>query len=79
MLFFGLGDHAKVIVSEIKQIKNYKVRGFVCNNINYSQKTYLKNNSFKYFGNIKNFFRFHNNKKLKGIIAVGANYKRERS
>ena len=78
LVIFGLGDHAKVIVSEIKQIKNYKVKGFVCDNINYSQKAYLKANSFKYFGNVKNFFKYHNNKKLKGIIAIGANYKREK-
>ena len=78
IVLFGSGDHTKVLENEIKKIKKFKIFGVIDNKINKKKKTFLKKNSIKYLGTIKNFFDFHYQKKLKGIIGVGNNFIRQK-
>tara|TARA_B100001059_G_C17781953_1_gene554751 strand:+ start:837 stop:1520 length:684 start_codon:yes stop_codon:yes gene_type:complete len=78
IVIFGVGDHAKVIVSEVKKNRKFKIKGFVNTRLTKKQKNFLESNSLKYFGNLDNFFNNHYKVDFKGIIAIGSNFIREK-
>ena len=67
IIIFGSGDHAKVVLTEILKLKNYKFVGF-CDEIKEKNKTIciLKNKKFKTIGSIKEINEILKNKKFYG-------------
>ena len=78
ILIFGSGLHSKVILSEIIQIKGYRVIGFVDENIKKGTiiETY-KNKKYKVVSNIKGINKLLN-KNTFGIIGIGSNFIRKK-
>ena len=78
ILIFGSGLHSKVILSEIIQIKGYRVIGFVDENIKKETiiETY-KNKKYKVVSNIKGINKLLN-KNTFGIIGMGSNFIRKK-
>ena len=78
ILIFGSGTHSKVILSEINQIKGYKVIGFVSE---FEKKGTLietyKNKEYRVVGNIKGIKKILN-KNTYGIIGIGSNFIRKK-
>ena len=78
ILIFGSGVHSKVILSEIIQIKGYRVIGFVDENI--KKGTIIenyKNKKYKVVSNIKGINKLLN-KNTFGIIGIGSNFIRKK-
>ena len=78
ILIFGSGLHSKVILSEIIQIKGYRVIGFVDENI--KKGTIIenyKNKKYKVVSNIKGINKLLN-KNTFGIIGIGSNFIRKK-
>jgi sugar O-acyltransferase (sialic acid O-acetyltransferase NeuD family) len=78
IIVFGSGAHAKVLISEIKKIKKFKIEGIVDKKIDRKNKIYLKKNLIKYLGNFNFFFNKYYRKNIKGVIGVGNNFIREK-
>ena len=77
ILIFGSGQHSKVIFSEIMQLKDHRVIGFVDENIKKGKIIQVyKNKKYKIIGNIKSINNLLD-KNTSGIIAVGENFKRK--
>ena len=78
IIIFGSGHHSKVVLSEILQLKTYKVIGFVDENLNSGTVIEKINNlSFKILTNIdgiKNFI----DKNTYGVIGIGSNFIRKK-
>ena len=76
IIIFGTGDHARVIFSEIVQLKNFKILGF---SDNHSKKgkvvEIFKNKKFKNLGNLSDIESY---KSIYGIIGVGHNFLRKK-
>ena len=79
IIIFGSGDHAKVVLTEILKLKNYKFVGF-CDEIKEKNKTIciLKNKKFKTIGSIKEINEILKNKKFYGIIGIASNEVRKK-
>ena len=78
ILIIGCSGHAKVILSEIIQIKGYRIIGFIDK---FKKKdtvieTY-KNKQYKVLGSIKELKKIVD-KNTFGIIGIGANFKRKK-
>lgn len=76
IIIFGTGDHARVIFSEIIQLKNFKVLGF---SDKLSKKGKIieifKNNEYKNLGDLTHIKKYKN---IYGIIGVGHNFLRKK-
>ena len=74
ILIIGSRGHAKVILSEIIQIKGYKIIGFIDDNLRKGTliETY-KNKQYKILGDIKGLKKIID-KNTFGIIGVGSNF-----
>ena len=78
ILIFGSGDHSRVILSEIIQIKEYRVIGFVDKNT--KKGTIIanyKNKKYKVVSNIKGINKLLD-KNTFGIIGIGSNFIRKK-
>tara|TARA_B100001123_G_C15098795_1_gene942682 strand:+ start:255 stop:926 length:672 start_codon:yes stop_codon:yes gene_type:complete len=77
ILIFGSGGHSRIILSEIVQIKDYRVIGFVDENIKKGTiiESY-KNKKYKVVSNIKGINKLLN-KNTFGIIGIGSNFIRK--
>ena len=78
ILIFGSGDHSRVILSEIIQIKEYRVIGFVDENT--KKGTIIanyKNKKYKVVSNIKGINKLLD-KNTFGIIGIGSNFIRKK-
>ena len=78
ILIFGSGPHARVILSEIIQMKGYSVIGFVDEVI--KKGTIIenyKNKKYKVVSNIKGLDKLLNKNTL-GIIGIGSNFIRKK-
>jgi len=79
ILIFGTGPHAKVVFSEIVQLKNYKVLGFVDNYIKIGKVIIkYKNKNYNNLGSINNVLKKYYNSSYLGIIGIGSNYVRKK-
>ena len=77
IIIFGSGVHAKVILSEIIQIDNYDVIGFVDDTKKIgSIIDNHKNRNYKIISDVKGIKKFIN-KDIMGIIGVGSNFIRK--
>ena len=76
IIIFGTGGHAKVIFSEIVQLKNFKVLGF-SDSISKKGKIIeiFKNKEYKNLGNLNHIKKYKN---IYGIIGVGHNFLRKK-
>lgn len=76
IIIFGTGDHARVIFSEIIQLKNFKVLGF---SDKLSKKGKIieifKNKEYKNLGDLTHIKKYKN---IYGIIGVGHNFLRKK-
>ena len=76
IVIFGAGDHAKVVLSEIVNLKQYDILGFVDE---FSEKgkviTKYRNKNFKNLGGLKNIIKLKN---CYGVIGVGSNHLRKK-
>jgi sugar O-acyltransferase (sialic acid O-acetyltransferase NeuD family) len=87
IIIFGSGSHSKVVFSEIINLQNYNILGFV-DDFTKKGKKIFKYNNINYFnlGSIKNFLKYKNINKFMngggnnicGIIGVGYNYLRKK-
>ena len=78
ILIFGSGSQARVIFSELTQIKKYKILGFVDEKIKKGIVIENKNKKkFKVVGDINNIKHLITNNTF-GIIGIGSNFKREK-
>lgn len=78
ILIIGSGDHSKVILSEIIQIKNYSVIGFVDEKLKKGTIVEIFNNKkYKVISNIKGIKKLLNNNTF-GIIGIGSNFIRKK-
>ena len=78
ILIFGSGGHSRIVLSEIIQIKGYRVIGFVDENI--KKGTIIendKNKKYKVVSNIKGINKLLN-KNTFGIIGIGSNFIRKK-
>ena len=77
ILIIGSGEHSKVILSEIIQIKGYKIIGFIDDDLKKGTliETY-KNKQYKILGDIKGLKKIID-KNTFGIIGVGSNFLRK--
>ena len=77
IVIFGAGCHAKVVFSEIVNLKQYNIIGFVDE---FSEKgkviTKYKNKNFKNLGGLKNIIKLKN---YCGVIGVGSNHLRKKN
>jgi acetyltransferase EpsM len=71
LFIIGSGDHAKIIYEEAKNQKQYKLLGFLENNINKINKK-ISINNFELINKIKL------NKNIFFILGIGNNFKREK-
>ena len=79
ILIFGSGFHAKVVFSEIVQIKKYKVLGFVDNYLETGKVIIkYKNKTYNNLGGINYVLMKYYNSSYFGIIGVGSNYVRNK-
>ena len=77
IIIFGTGSHAKVIFSEIVQLKNFKVLGF-SDSISKKGKIIeiFKNKEYQNLGNLNHIKKYKN---IYGIIGVGHNFLRKKN
>ena len=78
ILIFGSEGHSRIVLSEIIQIKGYRVIGFVDENI--KKGTIIenyKNKKYKVVSNIKGINKLLN-KNTFGIIGIGSNFRRKK-
>ena len=78
ILIFGSESHSRIILSEIIQIKGYRVIGFIDENLKKETiiETY-KNKKYKVVSNIKGINKLLN-KNTFGIIGIGSNFLRKK-
>ena len=78
ILIFGSESHSRIVLSEIIQIKGYRVIGFVDENLKKETiiETY-KNKKYKVVSNIKGINKLLN-KNTFGIIGIGSNFIRKK-
>ena len=76
IIIFGTGDHARVIFSEIIQLKNFKVLGF-SDKLSKKGKVIeiFKNKEYKNLGDLTHIKKYKN---IYGIIGVGHNFLRKK-
>ena len=76
IIIFGSGDHARVIFSEIIQLKNFKVLGFSDNLLKKGKIIEIfKNKEYKNLGDLTHIKKYKN---IYGIIGVGHNFLRKK-
>ena len=79
IVIFGSGDHAKVVLTEILNLKKFKVAGFI------DDKKKVGETLFKYLGkeyknidSLKSFAKKTKDQTISGIIGIGSNYLRKK-
>ena len=78
ILIIGSGFHSKVVLSEIVQIKGYKVIGFIDEKLKKGTTIEIyKKQKYKVVGNIKEIKKLLD-KNVFGIIGVGSNFLRKK-
>ena len=78
IVIFGSSGHARVVLSELLKLKDYKVLGFIDNTFKTGRVIdQLKNKKYKILGDIKYLKKIYN-KNIYGIIGVGSNFLRKK-
>ena len=78
IIIFGSGDHAKVVLTEILKLKEFKFLGF-CDEKKKNKVVHIvKNKKFKVIGNFKEVKKLCKKNKINGIIGIANNKVRKK-
>ena len=78
ILIIGSGNHSKIILSEILNLKNFECIGFIDEKIKKGTVIVNRNQTkYKVVGKIEDIKNFDNNS-VYGMIGIGLNYKRKK-